>query len=56
MIAFSNVSKQYGGQVLFTDASFQFNAGEKIGLVGANGAGKSTVFRMIVGAESPDDG
>ncbi|MBK9071114.1 MAG: ABC-F family ATP-binding cassette domain-containing protein [Myxococcales bacterium] len=56
MIAFSSVSKQYGGQILFTDASFQFNAGEKIGLVGANGAGKSTVFRMIVGAEAPDDG
>jgi len=56
MIAFANVSKQYGGQVLFVEASFQVNPGEKIGLVGANGAGKSTVFRLIVGDELPDDG
>src|SRR3954464_14545406 len=56
MIAFSNVSKQYGRQVLFVDASFQLNPGEKAGLVGPNGAGKSTLFRMIVGDESPDDG
>lgn len=56
MIAFANVSKQYGSQVLFVDGSFQVNPGEKIGLVGANGAGKSTVFRLIVGEELPDDG
>ena len=56
MIAFANVSKQYGGQVLFVEASFQVNPGEKIGLVGPNGAGKSTVFRLIVGEEQPDDG
>ncbi|HSN26353.1 MAG TPA: ATP-binding cassette domain-containing protein, partial [Kofleriaceae bacterium] len=56
MIAFSSVTKQYGGQILFVDASFQINPGEKVGLVGPNGAGKSTVFRLIVGEESPDDG
>jgi ATPase subunit of ABC transporter with duplicated ATPase domains len=56
MISFSNVSKQYGRQVLFIDASFQLNPGEKAGLVGPNGAGKSTLFRMIMGEESPDDG
>ncbi|HSP17495.1 MAG TPA: ABC-F family ATP-binding cassette domain-containing protein [Thermoanaerobaculia bacterium] len=56
MISFANVSKQYGKQVLFVDASFQLNPGEKAGLVGPNGAGKSTLFRMIVGEESPDDG
>jgi ATPase subunit of ABC transporter with duplicated ATPase domains len=56
MISFANVSKQYGRQVLFVDASFQLNPGEKAGLVGPNGAGKSTLFRMIVGEESPDDG
>jgi ATPase subunit of ABC transporter with duplicated ATPase domains len=56
VIAFSSVSKQYGGQILFVDASFQINPGEKVGLVGPNGAGKSTVFRMIVGDEAPDDG
>ncbi len=56
MISFSNVSKQYGRQVLFVDASFQLNPGEKVGLVGPNGAGKSTLFRMIIGEELPDDG
>jgi ATPase subunit of ABC transporter with duplicated ATPase domains len=56
MIAFSNVTKQYGGQILFVDASFQVNPGEKIGLVGPNGSGKSTIFRLIIGDEQPDDG
>jgi ATPase subunit of ABC transporter with duplicated ATPase domains len=56
MIAFSDVSKQYGKQILFIDAGFQLNAGEKVGLVGPNGAGKSTIFRMIMGEEHPDDG
>ena len=56
MIAFANVSKQYGKQVLFVDASFQINPGEKVGLVGPNGAGKTTLFRMIVGEEAPDEG
>jgi len=56
LIALSDVSKQYGKQVLFIDASFQLNPGEKAGLVGPNGAGKSTLFRMILGEETPDDG
>src|SRR5688572_18513468 len=56
MIAFSGVSKQYGRQVLFVDASFQLNPGEKVGLVGPNGSGKTTLYRMIVGEEQPDDG
>jgi len=56
MISFSNVSKQYGRQVLFIEADFQLNPGEKVGLVGPNGAGKSTLFRMIMGEESPDEG
>src|SRR5262245_38722217 len=56
MISFSRVSKQYGRQVLFVDASFQLNPGDKVGLVGPNGSGKTTLFRMVVGEESPDDG
>src|ERR1700710_1127410 len=56
MISFSRISKQYGRQVLFVDASFQLNLGEKVGLVGPNGSGKTTLFRMIVGEEVPDDG
>ncbi len=56
MIALTNINKQYGKQVLFVDASFQLNAGEKVGLVGPNGSGKTTLFRMITGEESPDVG
>jgi len=56
VIAFAQVSKQYGGQILFVDASFQINPNDKVGLVGPNGAGKSTVFRLIVGEDEPDDG
>src|SRR5262245_24543516 len=56
MISLSHIAKQYGRQILFVDASFQLNAGEKVGLVGPNGAGKTTLFRMITGEESPDDG
>jgi ATPase subunit of ABC transporter with duplicated ATPase domains len=56
VISFSSVSKQYGRQVLFVDASFQLNPGEKVGLVGPNGSGKTTLFRMIAGEEAPDEG
>ena len=56
MISFSHISKQYGRQVLFVDASFQLNPGEKVGLVGPNGSGKTTLFRLIVGEDAPDEG
>jgi ATPase subunit of ABC transporter with duplicated ATPase domains len=56
MISFSNINKQYGKQLVFVDASFQLNAGEKVGLVGPNGSGKTTLFRMVVGEETPDEG
>src|SRR6187402_1532662 len=56
MISFTKISKQYGRQILFVDASFQLNPGEKVGLVGPNGSGKTTLFRMIMGEEAPDEG
>jgi ATPase subunit of ABC transporter with duplicated ATPase domains len=56
MISLNRISKQYGKQIVFVDASFQLNPGERAGLVGPNGAGKTTLFRMIVGEESPEDG
>src|SRR5258708_9140482 len=56
MISFTKISKQYGRQVLFVDASFQLNPDEKVGLVGPNGSGKTTIFRMITGEETPDEG
>jgi ATPase subunit of ABC transporter with duplicated ATPase domains len=56
VIALNDVTKHYGRQMLLVDASFQLNPGEKVGLVGPNGSGKTTVFRLLVGEEKPDDG
>jgi len=56
LINLTNISKRYGRQILFVETSFQLNPGEKVGLVGPNGSGKTTVFRLIVGEESPDEG
>ncbi len=56
MVHLSNITKQYGPRILFKNASFQINAGEKIGLVGPNGAGKTTIFRIIADEEGYDEG
>lgn len=56
MISIDNLSKSFGGRVLFDGVSFKINAKERIGLVGRNGHGKSTLFRIIVGEESYEDG
>jgi ATP-binding cassette, subfamily F, member 3 len=56
MIHLTNISKQYGTRVLYSEAGFQVRAGDKIGLVGPNGAGTSTIFRIIVGEEGVDSG
>jgi ATP-binding cassette subfamily F protein 3 len=52
----TDVKKSYGGTDVLRGVSFQINPGEKVGLVGRNGAGKTTVFRLVTGAESPDSG
>jgi len=56
MIHFSGITKQYGPQVLFRDASFQILPGSRSGLVGPNGAGKTSIFRLIMGEEEFDAG
>ena len=56
MISLTRISKQYGRQILFVDASFQLNSGETVGLVGPNGSGKTTLLRLITGEEVPDAG
>jgi len=56
MIAVENLSKSYGPQLLFDDVSFKINKKERIGLVGRNGHGKTTLFRLIAALESPDLG
>ncbi len=56
MLIINNLSKSYGTQTLFDEASFTVGEGERLGLVGRNGTGKTTLFRMILGEESPDSG
>jgi ATP-binding cassette subfamily F protein 3 len=56
MIQVGNLSKSYGTQVIFDDIGFTVNAGERIGLVGRNGHGKTTLLKMITGEEKPDSG
>jgi ATP-binding cassette subfamily F protein 3 len=52
----SDVHKSYAAQDVLRGASFQINPGEHVGLVGRNGAGKTTIFRLIDGEEVPDRG
>ena len=57
MLQFSNVFFQYDRRTsLFEDMSFTVHAGHKVGLVGRNGAGKSTVFELVRGRLAPDEG
>ena len=56
MIRVSNLCHSYGSQELFRDATFGINARERVGLVGRNGHGKTTLFRLILGQETPESG
>lgn len=56
MINIESISKGFGGQELFSNTGLQINPGEKIGLVGRNGHGKTTLLRMITGREEPESG
>ena len=56
MISLSNIKKTYGEQLLFEAVTFNINPGEKIGLVGRNGHGKTTLLRILLGEEDTDSG
>ena len=56
MITVSNVSLQFGGDTLFKNVDLQFNAGNCYGVIGANGAGKSTTLKTISGLLHPKTG
>src|SRR5207244_2627395 len=52
----SEVTKAYGAQEVLRGVTFQLNPSEHVGLVGRNGAGKTTIFRLLTGQEETDRG
>ena len=56
IINIEHISKIYGEKTIFDDASFGIQEGDRIGIVGINGTGKSTLLKMIAGEATPDSG
>lgn len=56
LLTIEHLTKSYTERLLFDDTSFSINEGEKIGLIGINGTGKSTLLKIVAGLEEPDDG
>ena len=56
ILSLQHIHKSFLGQEIIRDASFQISEKEKAALTGANGAGKTTIFRMIIGELEPDGG
>ncbi len=52
----TNLSKSYGGQTLFQNLDFNLNPGDRIGIIGPNGTGKSTLLNILAGKVAPDSG
>ena len=56
LLTMENLTKSYTERLIFDHTSFSINEGEKIGLIGINGTGKSTLLRLAAGLEEPDEG
>ena len=56
ILTVSNLEKSYGTDLLFREITFSIAAGQKMGLVGRNGCGKTTLLRILLGQELPDGG
>lgn len=56
LVTIEHLSKSYTERLLFDDTSFSINEGEKVGLIGINGTGKSTLLKIVAGLEEADGG
>ena len=56
LVTIEHLTKSYTERLLFDDTSFSINEGEKIGLIGVNGTGKSTLLKIVAGLEDADSG
>ena len=56
MISVNNITKEFGGEPLFSDVSFNINPKDRIGLAGVNGAGKSTLLKIFAGEIGSEKG
>lgn len=56
MLNIHNLSISFGGETLFDEITFRLGAGDRIGLIGKNGAGKSTMLKILSGEQEPDTG
>ena len=56
VVVVEHATKRYGPKTLLENSSFTIERGQRVGVVGANGAGKTTFIEMVIGEESPDDG
>lgn len=56
LLTIENLTKSYTERLLFDEASFSLNEGEKVGIIGINGTGKTTLLKILAGLEEPDKG
>ena len=56
LVTIEHLTKSYTERLLFDDVSFSMDEGEKVGLIGINGTGKSTLLKIVAGLEEPDEG
>jgi macrolide transport system ATP-binding/permease protein len=56
LLAIHNLSKAYGAITVLNDISFVLNTNDRVGIVGSNGVGKSTLLKLLVGQEEVDTG
>mgnify|MGYP000450189612 CR=1 FL=1 len=56
LVTFTNVKREYSGQEVLRGASFEISVGQKLGLIGMNGCGKTTLLRIMCGQEKAQEG